>query len=240
MVEYSFKNEDGLMLIHNQISYQITDFPCEFYGYCQSEHGMIVVYEESDGSLVKVEIKHQMLQKETLLLCQSFRRQNRKIYIELFENELYVFFSANYKGNPVILLYTKRHSVCVFDCCDGNSFFSLSRRNGDILLFYRRKGQWGYRVATNSSESRFVVVSEKHAIKAFEWNRQLFLLTFEKHYFLHHLDQNICYSLPLVYHRKPFIYCQENAVYIRYRFYHRHLIYKIENNEILFWKEEEY
>lgn len=235
--DYTLHQADGLVLENNSSCYQITDFSRQYFGCAVNRGQVIIVYEEYDGSLMLVTEIPNGFKKEPLLMTKSKKFNNRKISLEVVQDEFYVFFSARYKQKNMIL-YCRNHQVRIFDFCDDKPFQTMLRNNGKIVVLYEKRGVVGYSILVLDGYSKFIPLNAKNPIKLFEWKNALYLLTQEDRYYLYELEQSKKHPLPLVYNRKPYLDWQEDSLYIRYRFLHKHVIYKLEDDEIIFVREE--
>ncbi|MBQ7950940.1 MAG: hypothetical protein IJ278_04395 [Clostridia bacterium] len=231
--------KDGLYLEQDGKTICITDACLKHYGYTSNDHEIILCYEEHDGSVMQKKVNDELVSTEIILCSKNKKFQNRELYIECPEKELYLFFSSYYKGKKMILYYRKAQPVRVFDFCDDVPFQTLRLQNGSILVLYQKGGTLGYSLLSDDCFSNFFPVAAKNPIKIFEWHKKLYLLTLEEQYILYNLTENKRYPLPLVFHKKPTLFFQESCIELRYRFYHKHVIYALINEEILFLREED-
>ncbi len=227
----------GLVLENSSNRYQITDFSCQYFGCAVNRGQVIIVYEEKDGSLMLVTETPKGFEKEPLLISKSKKFCNRKISFEVVRGELFLFFSARYKQKNMILYYRNRQ-VRIFDFCDDKPFQTILRQNGEIVVLYEKGGVVGLGTLVLNDYSKFIPLNVRNPLKLFEWKNFLYLLTQEDRYYLYELEQSKKHPLPLVYNRKPYLDWQDDELYIRYRFLHKNVIYKLEDDEIVFVREE--
>lgn len=176
---------------------------------------------------------------ETLLCSKNKTFQNREIRIEVSEDTLCLFFSAYYKHKKLILYYKKTHPVRVFDFCDDLPFHTLLLENGEVFVLYQKNEILGYRMLTDDYYTKFVPLDAKNPLKLFLSEKNIWLLTLEEQYVLYNLTELKKYPLPLVFHKKPFLYFRGNKIEIKYRFQHKNIIYMLEDDKITFLREED-
>lgn len=228
-----------MILEKNGIYERLTDFPCQYYGYRVFQDKIQIVYEEKDGSFVLFCDMGDHTETETFLCSKEKTFQNREIRLEGANDTLYLFFSAYYKHKKFILLYKKSYPVRIFDTCDDMPFHTLQLENGDIFVLYQKKKTLGYSILRDDDYTKFVPVDAKNPLKLFLYQNNIWLLTLEEQYILYNLTQKKQYFLPLVFHKKPFLYFYDSKIEIRYRFLHKNIIYILEEDSIKFLREED-
>lgn len=236
---YQINRKHGLSVQGEEGEFQITDYSLEHFGYTISNEKFICIYEEQDGTLMEVHIEKDTIQKQPLLYSRKAAFQNRVIFLEAPNGELCLFFSAQYKRKHFILYYRKRHGVRIFDWCDCDLFQTILRNNGEIVVLYEKQKRFCYRTLIEDFTTNFVPLEFANPVKLFEWNEILYVLTFENRYCLYDITHQKKYELPLEYHQKPYLFCQDGHIYILYRYFHKKVIYIFQNNQIVFYKEEE-
>ena len=230
---------DGLYLEQNGKTIYLTDACPKYYGYASNDHGIFVCYEENDGTIVQKQIIKELVSSEIILYSKNKKFQNREIYVECPDQELCLFFSSFYKGKKLILYYRKTYPVRVFDFCDHVPFQTLLLQDGAVLVMYQKRGKLGYSLLSGDYFSDLLPINANNPIKIFEWQKKLYLLTLEEQYILYNITENKRYPLPLVYRRKPQLLFLKHCIEIRYRFYHKNVIYGLVDEKIIFLREED-
>lgn len=196
-----------------------------------------MVYENFDGSLVKVTESTSGFDK-TIVLCNTKRYfHNREIRVEVLDNKLYIYFTTSYKKKKMILFLGENLSPYIFDYLDEKRFLTLATGKNEIILCYKKYGIYGYRIQTVHGIGKFTPMPITNPLKLLEFDAKIYCLYQEKSYFLYNLTDKKKISLPLVFYKKPFLYESDGYIYVRYRFYQKNIIYRLEENEIVFYEE---